>query len=385
MADTPRPSAARAPRRSAPGRPPRAEGRDRRDAKKAGWKETVRFWVVALLVIFFLRAFLFEPFRIPSESMEETLLVGDFLIVSKLHYGARTPNTVGLPMTRLFIPGLIFPQTRLPGFSEIQRGDVVVFNYPASVDIVRGAIPPSVPIERRDPYIKRIVGVPGDTLAVVDKVLMINGRQHPLAPTMEQRWRVTSAGDGRPLAPALDALGATFIEDVRESGRLTSPRQFDVVAPPRTAAALQRRPDVARVEPWFLPPGVRISALTFPGGSSNNPDQFGPVVVPGRGRPVPLNAQTWPMLYDVVTRYEGHSARQLPDGRVVVDGRVQATYTPAQNYYFVMGDSRDNSVDSRYWGFVPEDHVVGKAVFTFLSFDPDSFMPRFDRFFRSIP
>ncbi|HLA64315.1 MAG TPA: signal peptidase I [Rhodothermales bacterium] len=348
----------------------------------------MRFWIVALLVIFVIRVFLFEPFRIPSESMEHTLLVGDFLIVSKLHYGARTPNTVGVPMTRFFIPGLIAPQTRLPGFDHVRRGDVIVFNYPAAVDVVRGAIPPETPIERRDPYIKRVVGMPGDTLAVVDKVVLINGRRHPIAPTMEQRWRVTSTGNGRPLAPELADMGVTFPPDgdVRDAeGRLVSPRQFDIISTTGAARTLRERTDIASVEPWYLPPGLRISSLNFPANSTNNPDQFGPVVIPGRGRPMPLNAQTWPMLYDVITRYEHHEARLLPDGRVEVDGEPQTSYTPAQNYYFVMGDSRDNSVDSRYWGFVPEDHIVGRAVFKFLSFDAGSFRPRFERFFRTIP
>src|SRR5690606_35305335 len=135
---------------------------------KGGWKETLRFWVVAIFVIVVVRAFLFEPYRIPSESMEETLLVRDFLIVSKLHYGPRTPNTIGVPLTPLYLRGVQLPQTRLPGFAEVERGDVVVFNYPASFDVERGQVPSTVPIERRDPYIKRVVALPGDTLAVLD-------------------------------------------------------------------------------------------------------------------------------------------------------------------------------------------------------------------------
>jgi signal peptidase I len=366
--------------------------RDGTPGKKAqGWKETVRFWVVALLVIFLVRTFLFEPFRIPSESMEDTLLVGDFLIVSKLHYGARTPNTVGLPLTRFFVPGLVAPQTRLPGFSDVRRGDVVVFNYPAADDIVRGPIPPTIPIERRDPYIKRVIGLPGDTVAVVDKVLLINSREQPLAPTLKQRWRVTATGVDRPLVNELAALGVTFIGDVRGEGQLAVPRQFDVVATPEGARRLEARPDVATVAPWFLPPGVRVGRLSFPPGSASNPDQFPAVVVPGRGRAMPLTAETWPMLYEVITRHEGHTARLRPDGRVEVDGRVATTYTPRQDYFFAMGDSRDNSVDGRYWGFVPRDHLVGKATFVLMSFDlRDPLLgfiprPRFGRFFQDIP
>lgn len=358
---------------------------------KAGWRETVRFWVVALVVIYLVRAFLFEPFRIPSESMEETLLVGDFLVVSKLHYGPRTPNTIGLPLSGWFIPGLVAPQTRLPGFSEVRRSDVVVFNYPAPVDVVRGAIPATIPPERRDPYIKRIVGLPGDTVAVVDKTLLINGRRTPLARTMEQRWRVTAAGVQRPLAPELDELGVSLLGDVRDQGQLTMPRQFDIVATPGAARRLAARPDVGIVEPWFMPRGVRVGSLSFPAGSNSNADQFGPIVVPAAGRPMALDSASWPMLQDVITRHEGHQARALPDGSIEVDGRVATTYTPAQDYYFVMGDSRDNSVDGRYWGFVPRNHLVGKATFILMSFDRTKPLlgfiprPRLGRFFREVP
>jgi len=368
--------------RPALGKP--ADGKPER--KKPTWKETVRFWVVAILVLVTVRAFLFEPYRIPSESMEETLLVGDFLIVSKLHYGPRTPNTLGIPLTGIYLPGLQLPQTRLPGFSEVRRGDVVVFNYPASDDIVRGPIPASVPIERRDPYIKRIIGLPGDTLAVLDKVLHLNGRAQPLRPTIKQTWRVTSTGDARPSSLELEEVGAVFQQDVRTpEGAVTSPRQYLVVASASAAERLRARPDVANVAPEALPDGAVVSRLVFPPGAASNADQFGPVVVPGAGRTVRLDATTWPMYREVITRHEGHRAQATSDSTFLIDGRPATTYTFAQDYYFVMGDNRDNSVDGRYWGFVPENHLVGKAVFLFLSFErflPP--IPRLNRFFRTV-
>jgi signal peptidase I len=235
------------------------------------------------------------------------------------------------------------------------------------------------------------MGLPGDTIAVVDKALLINGRRTPLQPTMNQRWRVTAAGGQRPLAPELAELGVTLVGDVREEGRLAIPRQFDVVATPAGARRLSARTDVARVEPWFMPRGLRVGSLSFPPGSNSNPDQFGPVVVPIAGRAMRLDSVSWPMLYDVITRHEGHEARELPGGRFEIDGRVATSYTPAQDYFFVMGDSRDNSVDGRYWGYVPRDHLVGKATFVLMSFDNSDPLlgfiprPRFGRFFRAIP
>ncbi len=358
------------------------------DKKKlTGWKETVRFWVIAILVISFIRTFFFEPYRIPSESMEDTLLVGDFLIVSKLHYGPRTPGTLGIPLTPFYLPGLQFPQTRLPGFSEVKRGDVVVFNYPASKDVVRGLIPNSVPIDRRDPYIKRLIALPGDTIAVVDKVVYLNGNPEPFRPTMAHHWRVTSTGDARPTATDLTETGVQWMGDIpQRDGRPTSPRQYVVTATEGEAAALEARADVASVESFVRPEGRDATQdPQFPPGSNSNPDQFPPVVVPQEGVAMPLNAETWPALREVITRHEGREATAIGDSVFVIDGVPSTSYTFAQDYYFVMGDSRDNSVDGRYWGFVPRSHMVGKAVFVFISFKkwlPP--IPRLNRFFRGI-
>ena len=340
------------------------------------------FWAKALVVILLLRALVFEPFRIPSESMEDTLLNRDFLIVSKLHYGARTPSTLGVPFTRFYLPGLSLPQTRLPGFSEPRRGDVAVFNYPAAVDVERGEIDEAVPVERRAPYIKRIVAVSGDTLAVLDKVLHINGRPVPLAPTMKQRWHVTGTGATRPNARQLEDVGVEFVKnsDLRRGPTVAVPREYDVTATPVEAAALEARADVARVEPFVLDEGYRDALY------GKNPDHVPPLVVPGRGLTVPLTDAALATYAEPIVRYEGRRLERAADGGVLVDGAPAETYTFTKDYYFAMGDFRDNSVDSRYWGFVPETHLVGKALFTFLSFErylPP--IPRLSRFFRPIP
>ena len=380
-----RPASPRVSRPAPPARPPRRarpeRDRRRRDAKpKPTFKENVRFYVKAILIILVVRAFLIEPYRIPSESMEDTLLVGDFLIVSKLHYGARTPATLGIPVTGLFVPGLEIPQTRLPGFDDPDRGDVVVFNYPADLDVERGPISEAVPIERRTPYIKRIVAVPSDTVAVLDKVVHLNGHPVPLGPTMQQRWTVRQTGMTRPDAELLERLGVEPLDGTARLATAQGPVLYDVFATTAEAQALAARSDVAAVEPSVTPEEARDQ--TF----GRNPDHMAPFVVPGKGMAVRLSDATWATYGDILTRYEGRTVTRSADGGFLVDGRPTEVYPFRQNYYFVMGDSRDNSVDGRYWGVVPETHLVGRALFTFISFKswlPP--IPRLTRFFRPIP
>jgi len=361
-----------------PRRPDRAQRRtDRERPPRPTLRENLWYWAKAIVAILILRAFIGEPFRIPSESMEDTLLVGDFLIVSKLHWGPRTPSTIGIPFTPIYVPGLRFPQVRLPGFSEPHRGDVVVFNYPAGVDVVRGEIPASVPIERRAPYIKRLVGLPGDTLAVLDKVLHINGRPVPLAPTMKQRWTVAAVGQTLPSARQLDDLGVQLLYGT--SRIQDSTFVYEVYATPPEVEQLRSLADVAGVEPSLLP--EEYVDQTY----GANPDHVPPRVIPAKGMTIPLNGRTLPVYAEAITRHEGHTLSQS-GGQILLDGQPATSYTFAQDYYMGMGDFRDNSVDSRYWGFIPESHLVGKAILTFFSFKqwiPP--IPRLNRFFRPIP
>ena len=345
--------------------------------RKPTLRENLWYWAKAIAAILILRAFIGEPYRIPSESMEDTLLVGDFLIVSKMHWGPRTPATIGIPFTPIYLPGVEFPQVRLPGFAEPERGDVVVFNYPAGTDVVLGTIPATVPIERRNPYIKRIVAVPGDTLAVLDKMVHINGVPVPLAPTMKQRWRVTANGDLRVSARQLDEIGVVFMQgtDVREGGI----RRYDVLATPPAIEALRALEAVARVDPYLLD-----EAWADPLYGAN-PDHVPPRVVPAAGMTVPLTDATLPVYGEAITRHEGRDLERAPGGGFTIDGEPATSYTFEQDYYMAMGDFRDNSIDSRYWGFVPHSHLVGKALFTFLSFKGEFPFVRLERFFRPIP
>ena len=361
-----------------PRRPARRARADRERPPQPTFRDNVWYWVKAITAILILRAFVGEPYRIPSESMEETLLVGDFLIVSKLNWGPRTPATLGVPFTPVYLPGLSVPQVRLPGFGEPERGDVAVFNYPAGVDVERGVIPATVPIERRAPYIKRITAIPGDTVAVLDKVLHVNGRPVPLAPTQKQRWTVISADGTRPNARALDDMGVQFLPGTDRQAE-GGARQYDVFATPPEVDALEALGAVARVEPFIL----REDVVDATYGA--NPDHVSPRVVPAAGMTIPLNDRTLALYGEAIARHEGYDLTRAPGGGVLVDGEPATTYTFEQDYYMAMGDFRDNSVDSRYWGFVPHSHLVGKAVLTFLSFKGEAPFVRPSRFFRPIP
>ncbi len=318
----------------------------------------------ALVVALGIRLFAAEAFRIPTASMEETLLVGDFLLVSKLHYGARTPETVGLPFSHRYLPALRLPSVRLPGVGTVARGDVVVFNHPSG----RG------PVERRTHYIKRVVGLPGDTVALVGKELRVNGTAVGRELAMLADWLVR-----------LDPHAAFSLDAFREIGvGRAIVREGEGVWRARMtlgqAETVATWDAVLDLRPALAAPTERL----FPAGTPQSLDDYGPVAVPKRGQTVRLDSVTWPALRDVIERHEGHTARRRADGRFEIDGALAETYTPEQDYYFVLGDNRDDSSDSRRWGFVPRDHVVGKAVLVYFSWDTETGTPRLGRIGRPI-
>ena len=328
----------------------------------------VRPWVLvvglALFTALGIRLFVAEAFRIPTVSMERSLLVGDFVLVSKLHYGARTPATLGLPFTDRYLRGVALPTLRLPGFSDVERGDVVVFNHPVE----------RAPVDRRTHFIKRVVGLPGDTVALVGKEVRVNGTAFPLQAGMQMDWRVTLEED---VPFSLDAFRQAGVRApvVREGDRQWRVRMTEAEA--ETVAGWDEveslRPAISQREELLFPFGIRQTL-----------DDYRPVVVPKRGRTVRLTTETWPAVRDVIERHEGHTARRFADGRYEIDGALTDTYTFAQDYYFVLGDNRDDSSDSRRWGFVPRDHLVGKAVLIYFSWDARDARPRFERIFQPV-
>lgn len=341
-------------------------------------KSELRQWgesfVVAVIIVVIVRTFLFDLFRIPTPSMEENLLVGDYLVVSKLNYGPRLPMTLGIPLSSAFVsggiylPGVTFPYNRLPGFGSVQRGDVIVFNHP----------PHEEPIDRKLHYVKRVIGMPGEDLEVRDKLVHVGERPLPLGQGMQQYWTVAK-NDSRYKIPRsrMEEIGISAVR------RTQSAEKVRALATPAGVQQISQWSWVRSIEPYVIG-GEQYGDRTYPPGRGYTPDNYGPVHIPAEGETVELTAQNWAVYRPIITQYEEREARQMTDSTFAIDGERATTYTFQQDYFFVMGDNRDNSKDSRYWGFVPKDHVVGKAVLTYFSWDHEGWHPRLGRIMQPI-
>ena len=333
-------------------------------SKTREWVDAIVFAVVAATLI---RWLLLEAFTIPTPSMENSLLVGDFLFVSKMHYGARTPKTpLQVPLTHQKIWGtdipsytdlIQLPQYRLPGFSDVERGDVVVFNFP---------IEHEYPTDLKTNYIKRCIGTPGDVVEVRDRQVYVNDEVYPDPPGVQYRYLVQT---DQALNPRVFAKYDLQDHDIHLTGQ---PTQYLLDLMPEMAALLAEQPFVRQIKPAG-PTKDQASPGIYPRekGSEWNANFYGPLQVPAQGMQIELTEENIIKYEYVIKYYEGHEQVERRDGQLLIDGQAVDTYTFTQNYYFMMGDNRHNSLDSRFWGFVPEDHIVGKAFFIWLSIDAD--------------
>lgn len=364
-------------------------------SKLREWGDAILFAVIAATLI---RWLIMEAYTIPTPSMEQSLLVGDFLFVSKFHYGSRTTTTpLQIPLTHQKIwftdipsysEAIKLPQYRLPGITHVKRNDVVVFNVPP-IELNDGI---DYPIDLKTNYIKRCVAVAGDTLTIVDRQVYINGDAQENPPLMQYSYIVTANSEindrilkrykiydqelvGRTgtsvvyqmhiteeVAGELRALN--FIKDVR-IGTYNGSDGFG----PRTEKMVESNifPD-SREFPW-------------------NGDFYGPLVIPKEGMTINLDEDMVAMYGSTIADYEHNDNVTIENGKLFIEGKEISQYTFKQDYYFMMGDNRHNSLDSRYWGFVPADHIVGKAFFIWLSIDrnADFFSRiRWSRFFQLI-
>ncbi len=355
------------------------------------WVSSIVFAIVAATLV---HTYIMQPYTIPTSSLEKSLLIGDFLFVSKFHYGARVPmTTIAAPMVHDTLPllhirsYLKFPQLpymRLPGLQKIKRNEIVVFNWP--VDTVEQFFKRTKrkirkPVDKKSNYVKRCVGIPGDSLQIIDGYVYINGKRTVLPDRARPQYYFDVNTGGKSLS--INQLKNKF--HVREGGRLQD-GNYVLNLTEKQAAILKKNPYVKSIKRRLSPRGEREEVFPNVRSLNWNKDYYGPILIPKKGMTVKLDSYSLPFYKKIITEYEKNDLK-VKDGKFFINGKPTDTYTFKQDYYWMMGDNRHNSEDSRYWGYVPFDHIVGKPVFIWFSWDSDAKgidKIRWDRLFTTV-
>ncbi len=332
-------------------------------SKTREWFDAILFAVIAATVI---RGLLFSAYAIPTGSMEGTLLTGDYLFVSKLSYGPRMPITplsipflesrIGESKIKTYWDGIQLPYFRLPGLGEVKRGDVVVFNYPPDAG--------NNPVDMRVHYIKRCLGTPGDVVSIIDSRVYINNQLFKNTPKTQTSYLVKTDGNG---------INPELLKDLDiEIFQQLNISDYVMIIPPVSFDNFKVRKNVESITEIITANGVYDESV-FPHNSLYkwNQDNFGPLTIPKKGSTVTLNDSTMALYRAAIEIYENNKV-VVSAGNIFINGKKADSYTFKMDYYWMMGDNRHNSEDSRYWGFVPEDHIVGKAMITWMSTDKDA-------------
>ncbi len=377
--------------------------------------ELIDATIFGIITATFIRLFFIEAYSIPTSSMERSLLVGDYLFVSKISYGPKLPSTPlsfpfahhTLPFTSrtpAYLDWIRLPYKRLAGLSEVKNNDVIVFNFPEGdtmvlqypdqsyyalvrqygrefiheeFDLVRR------PVDKRENYIKRVAGIPGDTIRITGSRLYVNSVPEVQNGNMQYDYFVQT--DGSEIEDSL------FRElDIPEPDRRFNPGRSLYEIPLTTyltgeIASLSNVLSVNKYENRNPYSGIH-TIFPYDRNFPWNEDNFGPLLVPGRDMEVELTIENLPVYHRLITLYEENDLT-VRNNNIFINGVKTSTYCFRMDYYFVLGDNRHNSADSRFWGFVPEDHIVGKAVLIWLSLDNDNKFPqniRWERMFKSI-
>jgi len=361
------------------------------------WVDAIIFAVVAATII---RTFLIEAYTIPTSSMEKSLLVGDFLFVSKISYGPKLPNTpIAFPFVhhtmplsktmKSYVEWIKLPYYRFAGLGKVNRYDAVVFNYPAG-DTLSDKFQSNVsyyslikeygrarvwsdernfgkiiarPVDKRENYIKRCVGLPGDLIQIIDADLYVNTSPAMVPAGLQFKYTIKTNGD---------AINQRLLDKFNiTEGKRSGSNEFVFWMGADIAAQMKELPNVTQVTKMIEPAG-EWNPEVFPYSQKYgwNIDNFGPMMVPKAGVSVSLTTENLPLYERIIKAYEGNSLK-VEGNHIFINGKQVDSYTFKMDYYWMMGDNRHNSADSRIWGFVPYDHIVGKAVFVWLSLDPN--------------
>lgn len=397
---------------------PHIKGRDINPKSSSGeWTSSLLFAIVAATIV---HTYIMQPFVIPSSSLEKTLLVGDWLFVSKFHYGARTPiTTVATPMlhdtiygtkTKSYLTKPQLPYFRLPGFQDIERNDIVVFSWPVDtlVDITPGNMRGSVrkPIDKKSNYVKRAVGVPGDSLEVRDGYVYINGEKNDLPDRARIQFSYTIVSKELLVKRAQDANGNYVFPSDLMNGRYeisdiylsgvqgdNGPYVHTAQASEASIEKLKNNSNIISIERTHYD-AIENNKAIFGAkpGRASSVDNFGPIYIPEEGKTVAINPESLPYYKRIIEVYEGYEMGRereitVNDNEILMNGAPLTEYTFEQDYYWLMGDNRHNSQDARAWGYVPFNHVVGKPVFVWFSKDanvPGLAGIRWDRVFTTV-
>jgi len=379
--------------------------------KKPLWREWLDAALFAIIAATLIRTFFIEAYTIPSGSMEGTMLINDYLFVSKIAYGPRLPMTpVAVPLVHNTMPifggksytdAVQWKYRRLPGFGDVKRYDVVVFNFPNN-DTTMADLPANDyylevrrmgraavwaqhkiitrPVDKKENYIKRCVGLPGDRIEIIDGILYVNGQKAPIFPHQRIDYLVQ--------APQNFYISPEFSDEnnnIELKGRTDMGFVIDMEY--EAAEKVKKLPGVTNVVPFCqIPKGITGSPgdWTYPQDPQNfrwNQDNFGPIVIPKKGATVQITPENIALYQRIIEIYEANKF-EARNGKFFINGKESNQYTFKMNYYWLMGDNRHNSLDSRFWGFVPEDHVVGKASFVWLSYGEGGI--RWSRIFRGV-
>ena len=346
------------------------------------WVEAIAFAVVAAHI---LRTFFIEAYTIPTSSMEKSMLIGDFLFVSKLAYGPRVPMTpVAVPLVHHTIPGtkkksyseiVKVPYHRMKGLGDIKRNDCVVFNWPAE-KLNR-------PVDKKENYVKRCVGIAGDKIEIVNGQLMVNDEPQAEPEGMKKQFTYNVKTKGSGLNPKL--LYKKF--DITEGSRGSNMNEYNLFLTDEALEGLNEFKNVKSIT-QNIDTTYNSPQYYFPNNNDHlwNIDNYGPILIPKKGSIIDLTMENIDLYKDIIEIYEENTLK-ISENNIYINDSLASSYKFKMNYYWMMGDNRHNSADSRMWGFLPENHVVGKALFVWMSWDKNGKglnKIRWDRLFSSV-